>query len=71
MIQNFWLANGYNGGAIPSEAGELVGRRMRLFPAVSVPLMLVSTIVVAINTQLLLHTPLSGNCITRPIMVSK
>jgi P-type Cu2+ transporter len=56
MIQNLWWAAGYNIVAIPLAAGVLAGWGILLSPAVGALLMSVSTIVVAINAQLLRRT---------------
>jgi Cu2+-exporting ATPase len=53
MIQNLWWAAGYNIVAIPLAAGVLVNWGILLSPAVGALLMSVSTIVVAVNAQLL------------------
>jgi Cu2+-exporting ATPase len=53
MIQNLWWAAGYNIFAIPLAAGALANWGILLSPAVGSLLMSVSTIVVAINAQLL------------------
>lgn len=53
MIQNLWWAAGYNIAAIPLAAGVLAGWGILLSPAVGALLMSVSTIVVALNAQLL------------------
>jgi P-type Cu2+ transporter len=53
MIQNLWWAAGYNIFAIPLAAGVLANWGILLSPAVGALLMSVSTIVVAINAQLL------------------
>jgi P-type Cu2+ transporter len=53
MIQNLWWAAGYNIVAIPLAAGVLAGQGILLSPAVGALLMSISTIVVAINAQLL------------------
>ncbi len=58
MIQNLWWAAGYNIVAIPLVAGVLAGWGILLSPAVGAVLMSVSTIVVAINAQLLRRTVL-------------
>jgi Cu2+-exporting ATPase len=58
MIQNLWWAAGYNIVAIPLAAGVLAGWGILLSPAVGAVLMSVSTIVVAINAQLLRRTTL-------------
>ena len=59
MIQNLWWAAGYNIVAIPLAAGVLVSWGILLSPAVGALLMSISTIVVAINAQLLRRTVLS------------
>ena len=53
MVQNLWWAAGYNIIAIPLAAGVLAGRGIILSPAVGAVLMSASTIIVAINAQLL------------------
>lgn len=53
MIQNLWWAAGYNILAIPLAAGILYKWNFLLSPAVGAVLMSLSTIVVAINAQLL------------------
>ena len=53
MIQNLWWAAGYNVVAIPLAAGVLAPWGIVLHPAVGAVLMSLSTIVVAINAQLL------------------
>ena len=53
MIQNLWWAAGYNVVAIPLAAGVLARWGVVLAPAVGAVLMSVSTIVVALNAQLL------------------
>ncbi|MCC6864778.1 MAG: copper-translocating P-type ATPase [Ignavibacteria bacterium] len=53
MIQNIWWAAGYNILAIPLAAGVLYKWNIMLSPAVGAVLMSLSTIVVAINAQLL------------------
>lgn len=58
MTQNLWWAVGYNIIAIPLAAGALAGWGILLSPAVGAVLMSVSTIVVAINAQLLRRTTL-------------
>jgi len=58
MIQNLWWAAGYNIVAIPLAAGVLANWGVLLSPAVGALLMSVSTIVVAINAQLLRRTAL-------------
>jgi len=53
MVQNLWWAAGYNIVAIPLAAGVLSAWGILLTPAVGAVLMSGSTIVVAINAQLL------------------
>ncbi len=59
MIQNLWWATGYNIVAIPLAAGIFAGWGINLSPAVGALLMSISTIVVAINAQLLRRLPLN------------
>jgi Cu2+-exporting ATPase len=58
MIQNLWWAAGYNIVAIPLAAGVLQSRGIVLSPAIGAILMSLSTIIVAINAQLLRRTSL-------------
>src|SRR5919106_3991516 len=53
MVQNLVWATGYNVAAIPLAAGVLVWAGISLTPAVGAILMSLSTIVVALNAQLL------------------
>ena len=53
MVQNLWWAAGYNIIAIPLAAGVLATWGVVLSPAVGAVLMSMSTIIVAINAQLL------------------
>jgi Cu2+-exporting ATPase len=53
MIQNFIWATGYNVVAIPLAAGVLYSAGILINPAVGAVLMSLSTVVVAINAQLL------------------
>ncbi|HEU4723024.1 MAG TPA: heavy metal translocating P-type ATPase [Gemmatimonadaceae bacterium] len=53
MIQNLWWAAGYNIVAIPLAAGVLQRWGLVLSPAVGAVLMSLSTIIVAVNAQLL------------------
>jgi Cu2+-exporting ATPase len=53
MVQNLWWAAGYNIVAIPLAAGVLHSQGIVLTPAVGAVLMSASTVVVAINAQLL------------------
>ena len=58
MVQNLWWAAGYNLAAIPLAAGALAWAGIVLSPAVGAVLMSLSTIVVALNAQLLRRTDL-------------
>ncbi|MBX6362855.1 MAG: heavy metal translocating P-type ATPase [Gemmatimonadetes bacterium] len=58
MLQNLWWAAGYNIVAIPLAAGVLASRGILLSPAIGAVLMSASTVIVAINAQLLRRTPL-------------
>jgi Cu2+-exporting ATPase len=58
MVQNLWLACGYNIVAIPLAAGVLASRGIILSPAMGAVLMSLSTVVVALNAQLLRRTSL-------------
>jgi Cu2+-exporting ATPase len=53
MVQNLWWAAGYNIIAIPLAAGVLAPWGVVLTPAVGAVLMSLSTIIVAVNAQLL------------------
>jgi Cu2+-exporting ATPase len=53
MVQNLAWATGYNVLAIPLAAGVLAGQGVVLSPALGAVLMSVSTIIVALNAQLL------------------
>jgi P-type Cu2+ transporter len=53
MVQNLWWAAGYNIVALPLAAGVLAWAGIVLAPAVGAILMSASTVVVAINAQLL------------------
>jgi P-type Cu2+ transporter len=61
MLQNLWWAAGYNIAAIPLAAGVLAAWGILLTPAVGAVLMSASTVVVAINAQLLKRVQLSGD----------
>jgi Cu2+-exporting ATPase len=60
MIQNLWWAAGYNILALPLAAGVLAPLGILLSPAVGALLMSLSTVIVAINAQLLRRTQMSG-----------
>ncbi len=53
MLQNLWIAAGYNIVAIPLAAGVLAWAGVILAPAVGAILMSASTVIVALNAQLL------------------
>ena len=53
MVQNLWWAAGYNVVAIPLAAGVLASKGILLSPAIGAVLMSLSTVIVAINAQLL------------------
>ena len=53
MRQNLWWAAGYNIVAIPLAAGVLAGKGILLSPALGAVFMSVSTVIVAVNAQLL------------------
>ena len=53
MVQNLWWAAGYNIVAIPLAAGVLESRGIVLSPAIGAVLMSLSTVIVAVNAQLL------------------
>jgi len=58
MLQNLWWAAGYNIVAIPLAAGVLAAQGILLPPAVAAILMSASTVIVALNAQLLRRTRL-------------
>jgi Cu2+-exporting ATPase len=60
MIQNLIWATGYNVIALPLAAGVLAPLGILLSPAVGALLMSLSTVIVAINAQLLRRADLSG-----------
>lgn len=53
MVQNLWWAAGYNIVAIPLTAGVLAPVGILLSPAIGAVLMSLSTVIVALNAQLL------------------
>lgn len=57
MVQNLGWATGYNVVAIPLAAGVLARWRIILSPAIGAVLMSASTVIVAINAQLLRRSP--------------
>jgi Cu2+-exporting ATPase len=60
MLQNLWWAAGYNIVALPLAAGLLAPLGILLSPAVGALLMSLSTVIVAINAQLLRRTELGS-----------
>jgi Cu2+-exporting ATPase len=60
MIQNLWWAAGYNILALPLAAGVLAPAGILLSPAAGAVLMSLSTIIVAVNAQLLRRLKLSA-----------
>jgi len=60
MVQNLWWAAGYNVVAIPLAAGVMAPWGFLLHPAVGAILMSLSTVVVAVNAQLLRMTDLEA-----------
>ena len=59
MVQNLWWAAGYNIVAIPLAAGVLAPIGIVLSPAMGAVLMSLSTVIVAVNAQLLRRTDLA------------
>ncbi len=59
MIQNLVWASGYNVVALPLAAGILASAGILLSPAVGALLMSLSTVIVALNAQLLRRLDLS------------
>ena len=53
MLQNLWWAAGYNAIGIPLAAGVLAGAGILMPPALAAVFMSVSTVIVALNAQLL------------------
>ncbi len=53
MVQNLWWASGYNIIAIPLAAGVLARAGIIISPAIGAVLMSLSTVIVAVNAQLL------------------
>lgn len=60
MIQNLWWAAGYNIVALPLAAGVLAPWNIMISPAFGAVLMSVSTIIVAVNAQLLRRARLAA-----------
>lgn len=59
MVQNLFWATGYNALAIPLAAGVLAPVGILLSPAVGAVIMSLSTVIVAVNAQMLRKTDLS------------
>jgi Cu2+-exporting ATPase len=66
MVQNLGWAAGYNIVAIPLAAGALGWAGITLSPAAGAVLMSMSTIVVALNAQLLRRVRLAGADLSEP-----
>jgi Cu2+-exporting ATPase len=66
MIENLAWAAGYNVVAIPLAAGVLAWAGLTLSPAVGAILMSLSTIVVALNAQLLRRVDLAPEPVPQP-----
>jgi Cu2+-exporting ATPase len=60
MVQNLWWATGYNAVAIPLAAGVTAGLGFFLSPAIGAVFMAASTVIVAINAQLLGSAKFAG-----------
>jgi Cu2+-exporting ATPase len=65
-LENLWWAAGYNVVAIPIAAGALIWAGITMPPAVAAILMSVSTIVVALNAQLLRRVELRPPALDEP-----
>jgi Cu2+-exporting ATPase len=61
MVQNLWWAAGYNILALPLAAGVLAPWGIVLSPAVGALLMSLSTVIVALNAQLLRRQQIGHN----------
>jgi Cu2+-exporting ATPase len=61
MVRNLLWATGYNAFAIPLAAGVAAFWGIVLTPAVGAVLMSASTVIVAINAQLLGRTSVAGD----------
>ncbi|WP_199432875.1 heavy metal translocating P-type ATPase [Qaidamihabitans albus] len=66
MVQNLWWAAGYNLAAIPLAAGVLAWAGFVLPMAVGAVLMSLSTVVVALNAQLLRRVNLNPRAVATP-----
>ena len=66
-LQNLWWAAGYNIVAIPLAAGAFAWAGISMPPAVAAILMSVSTIVVALNAQLLRRVDLRPATMPTPV----
>ena len=60
MVQNLWRAAGYNVVALPLAAGVAAPWGLLLSPAVGAVLMSASTVIVALNAQLLRRAPIGA-----------
>ena len=68
-LQNLWWAAGYNIVAIPLAAGALNWAGISMSPALAAVLMSVSTIVVALNAQLLRRIDLHRRLLTAAVLI--
>jgi Cu2+-exporting ATPase len=66
MVQNLFWAAGYNVVALPLAAGVLAPWGILLSPAAGALLMSISTVIVAVNAQLLRSTDLSATAAINP-----
>ncbi|MDZ7755788.1 hypothetical protein [Rhodohalobacter sp.] len=51
MVQNHWWTSGYNIGTVPLAASVLYASIVILSPAISAILILLSTVIVAVNAR--------------------
>jgi P-type Cu2+ transporter len=71
MVQNLWWAAGYNILAIPLAAGALAYWGIVLAPAFAAILMSASTVVVAVNAQLLRRARIGPGADVSPVLSAK
>jgi Cu2+-exporting ATPase len=60
MVQNLFWATGYNAFAIPLAAGVLLPVGIGISPEIGAIIMSLSTVIVAVNAQLLYRLDLSA-----------